>query len=246
MNKIKIGAVSYLNTKPLLYGIKNSKIIDEIELIEDYPSKIAAMLIDGKIDVGLVPVVIMSQLTNSQIISNYCIGANNEVASVALFSNYEMEDIDTVILDFQSRSSVALVKVLFKRYWKKEVIYKNASENYIDEIDKNIGGVIIGDRALQYQHQFKFHYDLASAWRKYTNLPFVFAAWIANKELPKEFIEKFNEANKTGLENLSLVINENPCDYYDLNKYYTENISYNFDDQKKKGLELFLKLIKEL
>ena len=246
MNKIKIGAVSYLNTKPLLYGIKNSKIIDEIELIEDYPSKIAAMLIDGRIDVGLVPVVIMNQLTNSQIISNYCIGANNEVASVALFSNCEMEDIDTVILDFQSRSSVALVKVLFKHYWKKEVTYKNASENYIDEIDKNVGGVIIGDRALQYQHQFKFQNDLASAWRKYTNLPFVFAAWIANKELPKEFIEKFNEANKTGLENLSLVINENPCDYYDLNKYYTENISYNFDDQKKKGLELFLKLIKEL
>ena len=118
-NRIRVGAVSYLNTKPLLYGIKRSAVMDRIDLIEDYPSKIAAMLLNNEIDVGLVPVAIIPKMEASFIITDYCIGAEGDVASVALFSELPLAEIEKVLLDYQSRTSVNLAKVLLKHYWKK-------------------------------------------------------------------------------------------------------------------------------
>jgi chorismate dehydratase len=104
LKKIKVGAVSYLNTKPLLYGVKRSGLMDKIELIEEYPAKIAQMLLDNQIDVGLVPVAIIPKLKEAYIITDFCIGAEGEVASVCLFSEVPVEEIETVILDYQSRT----------------------------------------------------------------------------------------------------------------------------------------------
>src|SRR4029079_10016176 len=86
LNKIRVGAVSYLNTKPLLYGIKRHPIINEIELIEDYPSKIAQMLIDNKLDEEFIPVAAILKMEQWNTIGNYCIGSNGPVASVCIFS----------------------------------------------------------------------------------------------------------------------------------------------------------------
>ena len=113
--RIRVGAVSYLNTKPLLYGIRRSELINRIELIEEYPSRIAAMLLNDEIDVGLVPVAIIPKLAESHIITNYCIGAEGEVASVALFSEVPIQQVTTVLLDYQSRTSVNLARILEKR-----------------------------------------------------------------------------------------------------------------------------------
>ena len=102
LEKIKVGAVSYLNTKPLLYGItRDEKLGQQIDLVEEYPSKIAGMLVDGTIDVGLVPVAIIPKLAEWHIISNYCIGAEGEVASVCLFSEVPIDEIDKILLDYQ-------------------------------------------------------------------------------------------------------------------------------------------------
>ena len=90
VEKIKVGAVSYLNTKPLLYGIKRSGVLDKIDLIEQYPSSIAAMLLENKIDVGLVPVAIIPKLKEAFIVTDICIGANDAVASVCLFRHRSM------------------------------------------------------------------------------------------------------------------------------------------------------------
>jgi chorismate dehydratase len=84
---------------------------------------------------------------------------------------------------------------------------------------------------------------LAKAWFEFTGLPFVFAAWIANKKLPDEFISAFNEGNKIGLQNIEKVIAETKCEKYDLQKYYTENISYLLTDKKREGLNKFLEFI---
>jgi chorismate dehydratase len=119
--------VSYLNTKPLLYGIKHHSIINEIELIEDYPAKIAQLLIDDKIDVGLIPVAATTKLSTWNIIGDYCIGCDGPVASVCLFSEVPIEQIEIVLLDYQSRTSVNLAKILLKEYWKKEVKFINAT-----------------------------------------------------------------------------------------------------------------------
>jgi chorismate dehydratase len=246
LNKIRIGAVSYLNTKPLLYGIKRSEIIGAIDLIEAYPSKIAQMLLDDVIDIGLVPVAVLNNLDNYFLISDYCIGAVNDVASVSLFCNSSIDKIETVLLDYQSRTSVALTKVLLKHYWKKEVKFVEASENYINEINGTTAGIIIGDRALEHRNGFEFNYDLATNWKNFTGLPFVFATWVANKPIDEAFIKDFNAANKLGLDNIDEVVKEIDFTVYDIKKYYTENISYNFDDDKKKALELFLKYLKEV
>ena len=100
MEKIRVGAVSYLNTKPLLYGVSRGAISKKIELITDYPANIAARLIEGSIDVGLVPVAIIPKLEEFHIITDYCIGAEGPVASVGIFSEQPLETVNNVLLDY--------------------------------------------------------------------------------------------------------------------------------------------------
>jgi chorismate dehydratase len=244
LEKIKVGAVSYLNTKPLLYGIKHSAaLMEQVEIVEEYPAKIAGMLVEGSIDVGLVPVAIIPTLHEWHIITDYCIGAEGDVASVCLFSEVPMEDIETVLLDYQSRTSVNLCKVLLKHYWKKAVVLQDAKKDFRSHIQGTTAGVVIGDRALQQRQTANYIYDLAGAWKAMTGLPFVFAAWVANKQLPEGFVKLFNQANALGLQNLQTVIAENPFAPYSLQTYYTQNISYQLTDQKRQGLAKFLGLL---
>ena len=136
-----------MNTKPLLYGIKRHPVLNEIELIEDYPSKIAQMLIDDQIDIGLIPVAATLRLKDWYIDSDYCIGSNGPVASVCIFSQVPMDEIKQVYLDYQSRTSVNLAKVLLKEYWKKDVEFIDASgEDFRENIAGSTAGVVIGDR----------------------------------------------------------------------------------------------------
>ena len=241
--KWRIGAVSYLNTRPLLYGIEQSGLMPQIELIKSYPAMIAQDLIDGNIDMGLVPVAVIPLLKEVHLVSKYCIGAESAVASVCIFSDVPMEQIENVYLDYQSRTSVQLAKILLQQFWKKEVNFIKAEEGYINEIKDRSAGVIIGDRALLARTNFKYVYDLAEAWIEHTGLPFVFATWIANKPIPADFIKAFDLANEFGLNHINDVIESitDASSEYDLNTYFTKNISYDFSEQKKKGLALFLK-----
>lgn len=244
MEKIKVGAVSYLNTKPLLYGIKRSGVLmQQVELIEEYPSKIADMLVEGSIDVGLVPVAIIPKLKEWHILPGYCIGAEGDVASVCLFSEVPLEQVDKILLDYQSRTSVNLCKVLLKHYWKKEMKLEDGGKDFREHIKGTTAGVVIGDRALEQRKISPYIYDLAGTWKKMTGLPFVFAAWIANKKLPDEFITLFTGANADGLNNLDAVIAENPYNIYNLETYYTKNISYTLTQEKMEGLKKFLALL---
>ena len=241
-----IGAVSYLNTRPLLLGLEQSGLMPQIELVKAYPAKIAQDLMDGTIDMGLVPVAVIPLLKEAYMTSNYCIGAEGDVASVCIFSKVPMEQIKKVYLDYQSRTSVQLAHILLQQFWKKEVEFLKAEEGYIQHINGSTAGVIIGDRALAARKQFPFIYDLAGAWKQHTGLPFVFATWIANKPIPSKFMEAFDKANGYGLMHLEEVIAgiPNAEQVYDLNTYFTQNISYDFNEEKRKGLDLFLSLIK--
>ena len=243
--KWRIGAVSYLNTRPLLLGMEQSPFRDSIDLVKSYPAQIAQDLLDGNIDIGLIPVAIMPLLSNPQIVSKYVIGTEGEVASVALFSQVPIDQIEKVYLDYQSRTSVALAKVLLAQYWKKEVEFLTAAEGYINEISGTTAGIIIGDRALACLKRFEHIYDLGLAWKAHTGLPFVFAAWVANKPIPSAFMETFDAANEYGLSHLDEVITLIPASeqVYDLHKYYTENISYEFTPEKREGLEMFLEAL---
>jgi chorismate dehydratase len=242
--KIKVAAVSYLNTKPLLYGIEHSNIINDIEIVVGYPSQLAKSLQDGDIDIALLPVAAIPGIPGANIVSDYGIAADGNVVSVAIFSQVPLEDITTLYLDYQSRTSVRLAQLLMENHWKKQVEYKPASEHYIDYINGTTAGVIIGDRALQQLHNFEYVYDLSAAWKAYTGLDFVFAAWVANKDLPADFKARFNTANAAGLTHMNEVIAANPFPYYDLHTYYTDNIKFYLDEEKKKGLAKFLEMIR--
>ena len=225
--------------------MEQSPFNERIELMKAYPAQIAQALLDDTIDIGLVPVAVMPLLKHPQMVSKYVIGTEGEVASVALFSQAPMDQIKKVYLDYQSRTSVALAKILFKQYWKKEVEFLTATEGYMDHINGTTAGIIIGDRALACLDKYEHIYDLGSAWKAYTGLPFVFAAWVANKPIPLDFMEAFDAANVYGLSHLDDVIALIPPSeqVYDLHKYYTENISYELTPEKKAGLDKFLEAL---
>ena len=236
-----------MNTKPLLYGIESSaELMEQIELIKNYPSRIAQQLLDDEIDAGLVPVSIIPKMTEHFIVSDYCIGAEGNVASVCLFSDVEFDKIEKILLDYQSETSVALCKVLLKHHWKRDILLENAKEDFTSHINNTTAAVLIGDRALKQRNQSKYIYDLAGEWKKFSNLPFVFAAWIANKKLPENFIGLFNKKNAEGVNNIDAVLQTVQCDFYDLKTYYTKNISYRLTEEKQKGMLLFLELLKQL
>lgn len=247
--KVKISAVSYLNTLPFLYGINNSEIKNEIDLSLDIPSDCARKLLDGSVDIGLVPVAILPQLKEHYILSDYCIGANGKVNTVALFSDVPLNEIERVFLDFHSKTSINLVQILAKYYWKITPKFIDAKTGFEDEIGGSDAGVIIGDRTFNLPKRFKFKYDLAEEWKKMTGLPFVFACWVANKKLPTTFVNSFNLALKKGLENIAVLADESSQTLIskdDLVVYWNNFIDYNFDETKQKALAKFLEYIKEI
>ncbi len=234
-----MGAVSYLNTKPLIYGFEQGLMKEAITLEENYPSNIAAALINDEIDIALLPVAIIPEMKDYHIVGDHCIACDGPVSSVCLFSNVPLESITTILLDYQSRTSVELIKILCKKHWNISPEFKQSTEGYENELNGTTAVLIIGDRALNKKGDSLYAYDLGQAWKELTGLPFVFAVWVSNKQLSPEFIEAFTKANDHGLQHLDEVINANT--EYDLKKYYTENILYKLDDQKIEGLKAFLK-----
>jgi chorismate dehydratase len=238
-----VGAVSYLNTKPLLYGIERAPVRKDIELVIDHPASIAAMLLRDEIDMGLVPVAVIPLMTEYHINGGYCIGSDGPVASVCLFSEVPIEKVERVLLDYQSRTSVQLAKVLLREYWKIRPELVDAEEDFRDHIRGTTAGIVIGDRALEQRHISPYIYDLGGAWKELTGLPFVFAAWISNKSLDPSFIKEFDEANRQGLLQIGEVVAENPYPHFSLHDYFTRYLDYRLDESKRRGLEAFLKYI---
>ena len=241
--KIRVGAVSYLNTKPLLYGIERAPIRKDIQLVIDHPANIAEMLIRDEIDMGLVPVAIIPCLAEYYINGDFCIGSNGDVASVCLFSDLPIERVEKVLLDYQSRTSVQLARILMKEYWKLSPEMIDGGVDFRDHIRGTTAGVVIGDRALEQRLRSPYIYDLAGGWQKLTGLPFVFAAWISNKQIDPAFIKEFDEANRIGLEQIDKVIDENPYTVFDLHTYFTRCLHYTLDDSMRKGLSKFLQYL---
>ena len=249
MNKIKISAVEYLNSKPFIYGLEKSEVKDHIDLSLDMPSICAEKLINNQVDISLVPVIAIPKIKEAHIITDFCIGAVGRVSSVMLYSEVSLQEIKEIILDYQSNTSVAMVKVLAKNFWNINPQWKKGSEGF----EKNFGGttaaVIIGDRTLQMEKKHPFIYDLAEEWMKFSGLPFVFACWVANKKLDDNFLKLFNEAITFGIRNKEFAIqewSEKFSSKVNVREYLEKSISYPFDDAKKKGLELFLRLAVEI
>ena len=243
---LKISAVSYLNTIPFIHGLKQSELIKTIDLQLDYPSICADKLINGTVDLALVPVAVIPKLKEAYIISDYCIGANGAVDTVCLYSDVPIEEIETIALDYQSRTSVALLRVLLKEYWQLNPELKKANVGFEENIKGNHAALVIGDRAFALNTKHAYIYDLSAIWKEMTGLPFVFAAWVANKKLPQDFIVSFNKALEKGLSNIDKALALEGDSYPNCKNpedYLNNKISYNLDVEKQKGMELFLRKI---
>ena len=244
--KYKLSVVSYLNTIPFIYGLKQYGLDKKLDISFDIPSACAEKLLSKKVDIGLVPIVVLKQLEDAQIISDYCIGANGPADTVCLFSDVSFDAVEGILLDYQSRTSVELLKILLKEHWRISPKLIEANENYETQISGKTAGLIIGDRAFHFQDKFKYAYDLSDIWKQMTGLPFVFACWIANKELDEGFKKEFNNALKFGVENIEESI-KSAVDIYSHCKnpqdYLNNKISYLLDEDKRKGMELFLEKI---
>jgi chorismate dehydratase len=237
-----------LNTKPFLFGLFNSPIIDFVDIDLAHPSECARKIKDGVADIGLIPVASLLELEEYYLISDYCIGADGEVKTVCLFSDVPIDQIQKVYLDYESRTSVELVQILMKYHWKKQVIFESANPGFISEIKGRTAGLVIGDRAISLLEKYEHVYDLAAEWKQYSGgLPFVFAVWVSRKPLDPLLLKIFNAALASGVNRIGDLVKilPTPVENFDLIKYFREDISYDFDDRKKEALQLFLQKIKE-
>lgn len=247
--KIRISIVSYFNTLPFRYGLKNSAIMSAIDLQEDMPSICAQKLKFGQVDIGLVPVALLPELDHYKIITNYCIGANGKVDSVKLYSQVPMEEIKTITLDYQSRSSVTLTKVLSRFFWKLDVKFEDGKPGFEKSVSGSNAAVIIGDRTFSLNGTFKYEYDLAEEWKKFTGLPFVFAAWVATSGIPTEFEKELDASLKWGIGHTDEALLREKTNFpahFNAVDYLKKKIDYNLDVKKREALNLFLSYIGQL
>ena len=238
LTKYRISAISYTNTKPFVYGLQHSGILEKIELNFDVPSECAQKLIEDKVDIGIVPVAALLSIPNYQIVADYCIGAEGKVDSVFIFSEKPINEVKTLKLDPQSRTSNNLAKVLLKNYWKSApLIVEEHADAFVE----------IGDRTFGKKSKFPFVYDLAEEWKEFSGLPFVFAVWASNKPVSTEFVKEFNAALKLGLDHREDVIAELvPREDFDFHDYLMNKLNYNLDDKKRLAIDKYLELVKAL
>jgi chorismate dehydratase len=240
-NKMRISAVSYLNTKPFIYGLFRSDLAGHFDLSLDIPSVCARKLLHGEADLVLSPVAIIPELPQAHLISNFCIGSTGAVKTVCIFSSCPLSEIKRLYLDFHSRTSVALTRLLCAQYWHIEPEFVAATQGFEHYIAGDTAGLVIGDRAIGMEQHFPYVYDLGEAWTAWTGLPFVFAAWISTRPLHPDLAQRFNQALQFGLDHLPELMKILPnMPHFDLKQYYQENISYQLDDAKWQALHLFL------
>jgi chorismate dehydratase len=241
MKKIRLTAVSYLNTKPFIYGLFRSHLADQIDLSLDIPSVCAQKLRDGEADLALAPVAIIPELTQAYLVSDFCIGSVGAVKTVCIFSERPLQEIRSLYLDFHSRTSVALVKILCRDYWHIQPEFLPATEGFEQHIGGDTAALIIGDRTIGLEQRYTYIYDLGEAWAAWTGLPFVFAAWISTRPLSDEFTIAFNEALGAGIDHIPELTKILPTmSNFDVEAYFSQNISYHLDEAKWKALNRFL------
>lgn len=240
MMKTRVSIINYSNTIPFAYGLLHSEPLREIaDFSYGYPAQVAQMLCNDMVDMSIISVGAMLSTPNAHIVSKYCISATKKVDSVILGCSKPLDQVDTIMLDYQSRTSNVLVKILAKYAWNISPKFVMGYEGYELE-HSDSAKVIIGDRALQYASQFQYVYDLAFEWNKAFGLPFVFAAWVANKTLPSGFMPIFEDACEYGVNHIEEAIEHtNEKFSFDIHSYLHQSVEFELNDEKRAAMELF-------
>lgn len=245
----RISASSYSNTAPLVWSFLYGSERGRFELILDNaPARSAELLRQKRVDAALVPVIEYQRIENVLLVPDVCVGARETVRSVCLITKgADLERVKSVALDVSSKTSVALTKIIFREFFTREPIYKQAKPNLEEMLDDFDCALLIGDPALAVDEKKYRKFDLAETWKKFTNFGFVFAMWMVNAEnlAIAEQID-FRRIRDEGLNHLDEIIAnyaaEIPLSAAEFKTYLTENVAYATDDSMRAGLSLYFEL----
>lgn len=247
---IRVGAVNYLNSKPLIEGL--AEIAPQADLVLDYPSCLADDLKSGQLDVALVPSIEILGRPEYTVVSDACVAARGPVLSVKLYSRIPIGQIRKVAIDQGSRTSSALVQIMLsERFGVVPELEPLAFEHSVDETDAD-AVLLIGDRAMHgLAESFCETWDLGEQWVKWTGLPFVFAMWAARTDCELDGIdESLCAARDQGVERLEAIAKrEAPLLGIPEEmaiKYLTENLHYSLGSRERSGLQMFHELAAKL
>lgn len=247
--EIILSAVEYLNTKPFIEGLKIHPLNSQISIIEDTPAECSEKLRNGRADIGIVPVADFPLLKGFRKITQWGIAADGAVDSVLLVSNQPVENLDRILLDYQSRTSNKLMRILAEDYFQIHPDFTLAHPGYEEkELAVGEGAVIIGDRALKFGSRYAYKYDLGHYWKELTGLPFVFAIWVANTKVNLELEKELELALGACMDSRRKVADSYQKSYprVDVYRYLTQSIRYKISEPYEQGLDLFLEKIQML
>jgi chorismate dehydratase len=241
---MRIGAVSYLNTKPLVYRL--GELAPRAKIVFDLPSRLADELAAGRLDVALIPSVEYFQNPDYAIVSDACIGCRGPVLSVKLLSRVPTDKIRTLALDEGSRTSVSLVRILLKERFG---ISPRLLPFPLGQVAENVAAdavLMIGDRAMHPPAGFSQQWDLGDEWCRWAELPFVFAMWVARKEVLPELgdIEiALSRARDAGVAHLKEIAHREAAGvgltHEQCLSYLQDNLYFFLGPRERRGLELF-------
>lgn len=206
------------------------------------------MLANSEVQAALVPVIEYQRLENVSLIPGVCVGSKKEVRSVVLVSKLdELAKVKSVALDESSRTSATLVKIIFREFLDSEPVWTNCSPDLDLMLQTNDAALIIGDPAMTFSREERKIWDMASLWRKHTDLGFVFAMWLVRNDAVKTLSRiDFRGARDEGVAHIDQIVasylEKIPLTRGELFHYLTENISYEIDDSMDKGLRLYFNL----
>jgi chorismate dehydratase len=243
---LRIGAVSYLNSKPLIHAIDRDAA--DLEVLEDLPSRLADRLAAGELDVALVPSIEYLRHSGYTIVSDACIASDGPVRSVKLYGRVPPARIRSLALDEGSRTSAALALILLQeRFGVAPEIARLPIGTPVEETRAD-AAMLIGDRGMHPpQGHFEFIWDLGQEWLAWTNLPFVFALWMARPgaDLPRldHVLRSARDRGLTQLDEIArqhaLAVRLPECECL---AYLRDHLQFHLGRRQRQGLQRFYEL----
>jgi chorismate dehydratase len=257
MKRLRISAISYLNTAPLMWDFEHAEAGASFDISYTLPSQCAASLREGSADIGIIPAAAYAGIPDLAILPGVAIASQRAVRSILLVSKVPLEEIRTVALDTSSLTSVALTKVLFEKWWGGGRTFTPMVPDIEQMLKTHDAGLVIGDPALKINRSRYLTYDLAEEWIRLTGKPFVFAFWAVRQEALRnaprdlDLATVFQESRDHGLlpSNLDSIAREwGPrlgLSRENIKSYLTENIHYFLDPPCLDGMQLFYQYAQE-
>jgi chorismate dehydratase len=223
-----------------------------VQLVTDAaPARCAELLVEGQVEGALVPIIEYQRIPELRVVPGVCVGSHAKVRSVVLISKYEdLKSVRSVALDASSRTSQALVKIIFKEFLHREPEWTTCSPDAQGMLERNDAALLIGDPAMKIPPEDFHVYDLASLWRQFTDTGFVFAMWMARADTVEAMSAvDFAGARDEGLEQLEKIIsrceNDVPLSREEIREYLIDNITFQVDESLEQGMQLYFELARK-